>query len=175
MDIMLRVLKKEQFDELYQLFLESFPVDEFRPYEAQLALVDQENYRVYVFEQEQTIAAFFAIWETDEFVFLEHFAVRERYRNGGLGGTLLQELLKMVQKRVFIEVEPPDDELKQRRVAFYERNGFHFSAYGYIQPALADGRQPIPLNVMAYPGEMDENQFYLFKNWIFTEVYANSK
>ncbi len=56
---MLRLLENEQFDELYQLFLESFPVDEFRPYEAQLALLNQENYRVYIFEQKQTIAAFF--------------------------------------------------------------------------------------------------------------------
>ncbi|MFB4212660.1 GNAT family N-acetyltransferase [Shouchella sp. JSM 1781072] len=168
---MLTTLKDEQFDELYQLFEESFPQDEFRSYTVQKGLLDRENYNVYIYEQNQDIAAFFAVWETEDFVFLEHFAVREAYRNGGLGGKLLKHMLEEVNKPVIIEVEPPDDELKQRRVAFYERNGFHFSSYGYIQPALGEDRQPMPLNVMAYPQPLNDERFYVFKDWIFAELY----
>lgn len=40
---MLKVLHEEQFDELFQIIEQSFPIDEYRPYESQRALLSQPH------------------------------------------------------------------------------------------------------------------------------------
>lgn len=169
---MLTVLQDEQFEQLYQLFEESFPSDEYRPYETQRALLSHPQYQIYVYEKDHEVAAFFATWEGPHYIFLEHFAVKEKFRNGGLGSKLLQEFLTQQIKPIVIEIEPPEGEIEKRRASFYERNGFHLSQWGYIQPALANGQTPVPLVLMSYPKPLQEEDYHSFKNWVFTHVYS---
>ena len=100
----------------------SFPDDEYRPYEEQLALFQEPEYRVYsmpVTEQtgenknldvNNTVrpAGFLAVWEFAEFIFIEHFAVNPKLRNSGTGSSMLQELVKLSKKPVCLEVELPN-------------------------------------------------------------------
>ncbi|GAF11429.1 hypothetical protein JCM19045_528 [Bacillus sp. JCM 19045] len=171
---MLVEMQQDQFNELYDLMTQSFPPDEFRPYEKQRALLEKPEYTVYIHQKNNEIGAFFATWQTNEFVFLEHFAVKESFRNGGLGTTLLKAFLSLVNKPVRIEVEPPQSDLEQRRVGFYERNGFHFSGMGYTQPALSEDLQPIYLNIMSYPEPLSEESFTQFEAWMFSHVYKKA-
>lgn len=168
---MLEELKPNQFDEFYGLMKASFPADEFRPYKKQKALLAKPEYTIYVHQKNGEVGAFFATWQIADFVFLEHFAVKESFRNGGLGTTLLKAFLAHVNKPVRIEVEPPVSELEKRRVGFYERNGFHFSGKGYTQPALSEELEPITLSIMSYPEALTDETFNQFKSWIFTNVY----
>jgi hypothetical protein len=50
-----------------------------------------------------------------------------------------------------LEVEPPEDEIKKRRIAFYERCGFHLSKEEYYQPPYQEGGEPVRLMLMSYP------------------------
>lgn len=171
---MLTTLKKEQFDELFTLITEAFPEDEHRGYDAQRALLDDPRYRVFTYEKDGEIGAFFATWEGPDFIFVEHFAVKESFRNGGLGSTLLQAFLQQHEKPVILEIEPPESGIEKRRAGFYVRNGFHLTDWGYTQPPFSEGRSPVPLVLMSYPKALSEQAFQSFKTWMFTHLYTSN-
>ncbi|UUX34951.1 GNAT family N-acetyltransferase [Fundicoccus culcitae] len=152
----------------------SFPREEYRSVEEQLALFSRPEYQVYGYLSEQVLAAFLAIWDGPSFVFLEHFAVDERFRGGGLGSKLLLEWLELdgQTKPVILEIEPPVNEIQKRRAAFYERNGFVLSNWSYEQPALSDDKEPVPVVLMTYPKVISEQLFTEVKDWVFEQVYG---
>ena len=54
-------------------------------------------------------------------------------------------------------MEPPEDELTRRRVAFYERNGYHLNDREYYLPCLSDEIQrSVQLNIMSAPEPLSE-------------------
>lgn len=169
---MLTILQAEQFEELYQLIKESFPNSEYRPYEKQRALLFHPDYQVYIYEENHELAAVFATWEGPDFIFLEHFAVKESFRNGGLGSKLLQAFIKQQVKPIVLEIELPEGEIEKKRAGFYERNGFILSQWNYVQPALAKGQSPVPVTLMSYPKPLQEQEYQSFKNWVFEHVYS---
>lgn len=78
------------------------------------------------------------LWETEDFCYLEHFAVQPSLRGHGTGSTLLRQLLQR-EKPLILEIELPEDEITCRRKHFYEREtacvrsrtgtcSFHFRA-----------------------------------------------
>lgn len=170
---MLKKLVENQYLPFYQLMEDSFPIDERRPRQKQLSLLLREDYNVYIHEIDGEIAGFLAMWDTPDFAFLEHFAVNRKFRNRGLGSKLVQALIVQTDKPIVIEIEPLEGELEKRRAAFYERNGFHLSHYGYTQPPLAKGLKPVPLVLMSYPELLSEANYHTFKSWIFSTVYVD--
>ncbi|WP_197284133.1 GNAT family N-acetyltransferase [Bacillus sp. JCM 19041] len=170
---MLKKLEENQYPQFYQLMEDSFPVDERRPLKQQQSLLLREDYTVYIHEIDGEIAGFLAIWETSDFVFLEHFAVNTTFRNRGLGSKLIQALSAQIDKPIVIEIEPLEGDLEKRRAAFYERNGFHLSHYGYIQPPLAQGLKPVPLVLMSYPNPLSQENYTAFNDWVFSTVYLD--
>lgn len=170
--IMLERLPIEDFDKVYQLMEESFPADEYRPLSGQLALFENPAYTIYaLYHTNRDIKAFIAVWEFDTLVYVEHFAVNPSYRNGGLGSQVLSNLQKLYRKPVCLEVEPPETDMAKRRIGFYERNGFFFNDYPYMQPAMAPDRNPIPLSIMTSNHAVTEEEFLQIKNLLYREVY----
>ena len=80
----LETLQVKDFDKVYSIMEESFPIDERRTYEEQKALLENELYNIYVLydNENDNIKAFIAIWRFDDFAFVEHFVVSSLYRNG---------------------------------------------------------------------------------------------
>ena len=151
---------------------ESFPEDEYRTYEGQKALLDDDAYRIYgIREEDGNVLGVLAVWDLEEYAFLEHFAVSPAYRNLGIGRDALADLIAISQKPVCLEVEPPESEITRRRVGFYSRNGFFLNNYSYFQPSLAEGRTAVPLYIMTYGRSVDESEFLKIKNTLYTRVY----
>ena len=123
---MLRKFDLKDFDKIYEIMELSFPRDEYRPYEGQKALLDDEAYQIYVLSDEQSleIKGLIAIWEYESLVFVEHLAVAPQYRNGGIGSLILKETEELLGKMLCLEVELPETELASRRIDFYKRNGY---------------------------------------------------
>ena len=172
--VMLKTLEKGQFDQIYEIMEKSFPRDEHRPYEEQKALLNKKEYKIYTAESKDTIngiAGFFAVWDLEEVVFVEHFAVNSLFRNRGLGRKMLKELISAAAKPLCLEVEIPVDELTKRRTAFYERNGFSLNEYPYIQPALSTGQEEVPLLIMTTGGKVSKEEFERIKNLLYEKVY----
>lgn len=171
---MLEELQVKDFDKVYSMMEESFPVDERRTYEEQKALLDNEMYSIYILPdiENDNIKAFIAIWRFDDFAFVEHFAVSSLYRNGGLGALILQEVKKLLSSMICLEVELPEEEMAKRRIGFYERNGFYYNEYEYMQPAISKDRNEIPLRIMTTGGKVTEDRFNEMKDILYQYVYG---
>lgn len=163
---MLQRINETDFPEIYRIMQASFSDDEYRPYDEQLALFEEPEYRIYYMP-----AGFLAVWEFESFTYIEHFAVDPALRNSGTGSAMLQELVKQYQKPICLEVELPEDELTRRRIGFYERNGFVFNEYPYIQPPISKGKSPVPLRIMTYKSEITREEFQKMKEILYRRVY----
>lgn len=163
---MLQRINETNFPEIYRIMQASFSDDEYRPYDEQLALFEEPEYRIYYMP-----AGFLAVWEFESFIYIEHFAVDPSLRNSGTGSAMLQELIKQYQKPICLEVELPEDELTRRRIGFYERNGFVFNEYPYIQPPISKGKSPVPLRIMTYGEAITRETFEAMKNVLYRSVY----
>lgn len=169
---MITELSPERFDEVYAIFEESFPIDEYRPPEEQRALMEHPCYKVYVQKVENDkIASFFSVWKFEKFSYIEHFAVKPEYRNGGRGAKFLQDMIAQLDKPVVLEVEPPLDEMSVRRIGFYERNGFAYNDYPYFQPPISKGRNRIDLMIMSLPSAVSPVEYEEMKRTIHTVAY----
>ena len=170
---MLKQLGKEDFPKVYGIMEQSFPKEERRSYEGQLALMERGNYRIYGVEGPTGgLRGFMAVWELKGYCFLEHFAVSPTERNSGLGTGMLGELKELYREPICLEAEPPVDEITRRRVAFYERNGFYLHPYPYQQPSLGEGRSPVSLQIMTTGGKISQEGFETLKRTLYTEVYG---
>ena len=157
------------FEEVWEIMRDSFPVDERRDYVGQERLLQESHYRLYGWRQGGRLAAFIAVWEFTDFSFVEHFAVEQHHRNGGIGAKLLGELPG--EKPVILEVEPPVDDLPRRRIDFYARNGFAVNGYDYIQPAMSTEGKAIPLKIMSRPRALTPQEFEHVRNTLYRYVY----
>ena len=168
---MIEQIKIDRFDEMYEIMSNSFPTDEFRPYDEQKELFLIERYKVYGNIEDGKLSSFIATWDFEDFVFIEHFATSPVFRNMGLGEKMLKHLASTLQKRLCLEVEPPKEDIQKRRIAFYSRNGFFLNTFPYIQPPISKGKAPVPLMIMTTSGYVSEGEFLSIKNTLYREIY----
>ena len=159
------------FDKMFEIMETSFPTDERRPKEEQKELFKNPRYKVYCVNK---VKAFMAVWEFESFVYVEHFAVSPEYRNEGLGSKMLSALMGMCDKKIVLEVEPPETDVAKGRIGFYERNGFYLNEYPYIQPPISKGKQEVPLMIMTSAMPVSEQEFEEIKNTLYKEVYKTN-
>ena len=78
-------INEESFDMVYQLFEEAFILAELRPYEKMKELFLKEEFVIYGYNLEGKLAGAILVWEFDECIYLENFAVDSKLRNQGIG------------------------------------------------------------------------------------------
>ena len=164
-------ITEKTFDEVFPLLEAAFPVTELREKERQKAMLAEECYRLYGVRKDGVFAAVFATWEIEDFLYIEHFAVKEEYRNGGYGGNLLDILLEEKGRPMVLEVEEPEDVLTRRRIGFYERHGLVYNDYPYLQPPMREGQGMLPLKLMTKPSAINEATYQRYKKLIHKIVY----
>lgn len=168
---MLQKIDMEEFDKVYTIMEEAFPDNERRSYEGQKSLLSLPNYKIHVMKDISDIKAFVAIWDLDDYIFIEHFAVNKNYRNQGLGSKIINEVVEKFGKTTFLEVEPMECTISEKRVKFYERNGFYFNDFPYKQPALEKNKEPIPLKLMT-SRKANNDELTVIKELLYEEVYV---
>lgn len=165
-------LRETEFDKAYKILEASFPAVEIRNYEGQKRLLKKPQYELCgVKDKEGNVLAVIGAWESGDFIFIEHFAVDEMLRGKGLGAAMLQNFLTQKKKLAVLEVELPTEEIAKRRVGFYERLGFTYTEFGYMQPVLQEGMPAIPLQLMSWPRPIIEGEFKAFYAWLMKHVY----
>lgn len=168
---MIAEINIDKFDEIFAIMKNSFPEDEFRPYEEQKALFSDKRYKVFGNIEDAGLSSFIATWEFGDFIFIEHFATAKAFRNKGIGEKILSYLFKIFSKPLCLEVEIPEDEITHRRVAFYTRNGFTLNPFSYTQPPISNGKSLVPLMIMTSGGGVSEEGFLSIKKTLYKEVY----
>lgn len=134
----LNLLNKEELTNLYKdEMMFDFPRAELKPLRAMLRLMDMGQYDPLLVTDDQGVALGYAmIWlpRARNGALLEYLGVLRGKRNGGLGSQVLP-LLPARYGQLFGEAEAPtsddpaENDLRRRRIAFYERNGFRVLDY----------------------------------------------
>jgi ribosomal protein S18 acetylase RimI-like enzyme len=168
---LLTLLTEKDYDSVLALLEEAFPADERRDDASQLKTFNEQNYLCFVYKVNDIVNALITCWKLDGVNFIEHFAVDKSLRNNGIGSKILNELCKNIGGNICLEVEPPINDLKKRRIAFYTRNGFVINDYDYMQPAYSTAKNPVPLKIMSYGKALTKNDFEKAKNEIYKKVY----
>ena len=159
---------------IFSLMAVSFPKDEYRTHDEQLALFDRPQYRVYLYcsDEDGAVCGFAAVWTLGEVCFLEHLAVDPHLRSQGIGANILRELLALFCGRVLLEVELPETEIAVRRIGFYRRLGFTLNRYSYLQPAMSAGQNAVPLWIMTSWGSIGREEFETLRDLLYERVYG---
>ena len=172
-NIKMELIKNNEFYKIYEIMEEAFPIEEFREYERQKALLDKDDYFLYVCKNSRNeILGFISFWKLDGFYYGEHLAVTEKGRNGGIGSFIFNWCLEHRKGKHVLEVEVPDEEIKKRRINFYKRLGFYYNEYEYIQPPMRKTTEPIPLMIMSYPTALSEQEFEHCRDQIYKVAYG---
>lgn len=164
-------LSGTDFDSVYDLMRSSFPENEMRSRKKQKLLLSKKEYSLLGVKDENGLCGFFALWEFDDFIYIEHFAVKEHLRCSGFGGKMLDELCGNAKKQIILESELPENELAARRINFYVRHGFFRNEYSYIQPPMDEGLAPVPLCIMSQKNKIDKARFEKIKSTLYINVY----
>lgn len=170
---MLYKMRNDEFEKVYAIMVEAFPIDERRTFDEQIALLDNPSFEILVWKDAPSgeIDGFISLYRFEDLVFVEHFAVANDKRNCGLGKRILDELPSR-ERRICLEVEPPITEQAKHRIAFYERNGFYLNEYSYIQPPISKNTCPIPLLIMTSGEAVDYETFLNIKRVLYENVYG---
>lgn len=162
----------KNFDKIFKLMEASFPKEEFRNYEGQKSLLDNPKYSIIArFSGSENLIGFISFWSLEGFNFIEHFAVSPSQRGQGTGSKMLKEFIKSSGKSIVLEVEPPENEIAERRIGFYERNGFLLNTFDYYQKPLRPECSETKLYLMSYPKKLSNKEFEHVKNEIYSNVY----
>ena len=129
----------------------SFPEEEQRPWNDLTDKIQSGKIRLEVARGEAgCVLGFATVWRFGTFSYIEHLAVDASGRGLGVGGRLLDSVVRSEGKPVLVEVEPADTGGDaRRRIVFYERHGFvQYPDFAYVQPPYCQGLPEVPLMFM---------------------------
>ncbi len=143
---------EHELHSLHEAYLESFPIDEQRPW-AQIIAPTGALTPYAIRQSGGEVVGLITLWPFAELLYVEHFVLLPQKRGGGLGGSLLRRLMTQhlaPGQTLILEAEPRScGEMASRRIAFYERQGLLTLDYPYIQPAYTPLSQPVRLSLLS--------------------------
>ncbi|MDL2308909.1 GNAT family N-acetyltransferase [Bacteroidales bacterium OttesenSCG-928-B11] len=89
-------------------------------------LIDSANSMHFnaIYEDDE-LAGFFIYWDLEDAYYIHFIGVRPEMRNRKIGQQVLDWVATNLHKPVFLESEIPYDEITNRRLNFYKRNGLN--------------------------------------------------
>lgn len=133
----LKLLSKAELTALYrEHLLADFPKSELKPLKGMHNLMDRGVYDPLLVTDNGQPVGYAMVWLSADRkgALLEYFGVLRGLRNHGVGSRILT-LLTQRYGQIFGEAEAPtsdipeENDLRRRRIAFYERNGFRVLDY----------------------------------------------
>ena len=175
--IKLHIIKNQaspHWDSLVRIYHESFPIDEQRPVESIVHLIEHdERFVAYTLTNDKDhLIGLLTTWEFTNFIYIEHFAINPEVRSRGYGSETMSYFIKGQEKPIVLEAEPPTDDITRRRIRFYERQGLTLYDFPYQQPAYTEDSHPVELRLM---GTLDTQTtpLTLVSKTLHREVYGD--
>ncbi len=140
-----------KIETLFRLYQDAFPECERRDMETLKQLICSEKQMFFCQILQNGIECGLVVyWLFDTFCYVEHLAVNLAVRGNDTGSATLAVLKQRYTDRpIVLEVEPlSNDAATQKRIAFYQRNGFTIADTTYQQPPYRKGEQSFPLWIM---------------------------
>lgn len=165
-----RVFPENQlFDDAFRLYQSAFPREERRDVDEHLRVMKKDDYHFDLIMDGDSFVGVMLYWETDDFIYLEHFTTRPELRGKGKGAEALK-LLKAKGKTVILEIEDPVDEITKRRYGFYLRNGFTMTSHYHIQAKYHLGDEDLMLKILSYPKEISKEEYLSFQDYMTKQI-----
>lgn len=169
--IRVTVPEHEMYQKALELYHISFPAHEQREAVSQAEILGDEAYHFNLIYEEAFFVGLVLCWETERFLYVEHFCILPEMRNRKYGQKAL-ELLKQQGKTVILEIDPPVDEIAVRRKGFYERCGFVENPYPHIHPPYHRGNSGHSLVIMTAPGSIGQEEYDAFRGYLEAHFMA---
>lgn len=157
------------YNRAYDLYVSSFPEIERRDRAEHDRVMAKQDYRFDIIVEDGQLFGVMLYWETNSFIYLEHFATLPEIRNKGIGAKAL-DLLKAKGKTIILEIENPTDDLTKRRYNFYARNGFIMTEHYHIQAKYHLNSDDLMLKIMSYPYSISKKEYITFQNYMTKEI-----
>ena len=143
-----------------QVLKQCFPFEEYPDFEKLNNLIRyKKEFICNIVMKDEDPIGIFNYWDLPRFIFIEHFAILPENRDKSLGLQTMNLFLEQAQLPIILEVEPPETEIQKRRIAFYERLGFHLWTSEYVQPPYRSDFEGIPMQLMCF-GQLDETEHF---------------
>lgn len=155
-----------------ELYGASFPLHEQREASSQAKIMEHGEYQCNLICEENELVGILLCWETEEFIYVEHFCIDPEMRNQKYGQRAL-ELLNRRKKPVILEIDPPEDEVSARRKGFYERAGYAANGFEHLHPPYRAGRGGHRLAVMSHPRRLTQAEYDAFDRYLKETVMGS--
>jgi ribosomal protein S18 acetylase RimI-like enzyme len=161
------------FDAIYKLYDSAFPPNERRTRtELELIFKATDNFFINSIHFNAEFAGLLNFWQFDDFIYVEHFAIIEKFRSQKMGSTLLENFIENTNVSIIIEVEQATNALAARRISFYEKLGFYLIHLPYAQPPYDGISEFTPMHIMCNNASFAITHFEQIKNKIYENVYS---
>lgn len=161
-----------QFDLLWEIYLEAFPLYEQRSKEDICTLIENDRFIFASLKRDGNIIGLAGYRIIDDIVYLEYLAIIPELRGAGAGSEFLKVFIQMFEdKTIVLEVEVPHTEIQHRRISFYERNGFFLNKHIFKQPPLQERFETVDLQLMTFPGTCSNSDWETIANTLLSRVY----
>ena len=155
------------------LYSISFPDYEQRERTSQDKILKDDEYHFDLIDDGEAFIGLALYWETECFIYVEHFCILPEMRNKGYGKNVLG-LLGKKGKKVILEIDPPVDDISIRRKGFYERCGFAENPYPHVHPPYHQGNAGHDLVIMSFPEEIELSEYVHFKDYLECRVMKDA-
>ena len=157
----LRTSENKLYYKAMELYKISFPFHEQRKSSLQAEILKNKEYQFNII----------LCWETDNFIYVEHFCIFPEMRNNRYGQRAL-ELLNKKGKTIILEIDLPIDEISIYRKAFYERVKYKTNNYEHIHPPYHEKFNGHNLIVMSYPEKLSKMEYDKFNHYLRNNVMS---
>jgi N-acetylglutamate synthase-like GNAT family acetyltransferase len=123
--------------EVKLLYYRAFQPDDRREVSDLVAQLEKPNFSLLIIQMYEMPAGLIALWQLSNFMFIEHIAVTEQFRNRKIGETAIKMIADSQEQPVLLETAFPTESFSESRLAFYERIGFDIIDDKYEQPAYS--------------------------------------
>lgn len=157
----------EWFDHLWRIYDDSFPSHEKQSRERILSLLGESSaFGIDGFLEDGQIIGFFIYWSFEDLIYLEHFAIEQSSRCGGRGSLMLAEFIERHAPSIVVgEIEPPVDEITERRAAFYDRMGFVMGER-FLFPAYQKGGAGFEMIFISHSRRVSSSKFERYRRFL---------
>ena len=153
------------FERAMGLYAASFPAHEQRATASQQEIMANPQYRFQLIYDEQVFVGLLLCWETQDFIYVEHFCIDPSLRGKGYGTKAL-ELLADKGKVIILEIDPTVDEISRRRLRFYELAGYCVNTFTHVHPPYHAGVQGHRLVVLSYGRTLEPVEYEGFSRYL---------
>ncbi len=172
--IKLNSISDRFFDEAWNLYEDSFPIEERRVLSTQSLIMKNPHYNFEIVRMNDRLIGIMLWWGFKNLRYIEHLATMPDQRGKGYGTQIVTQFIERDSRPILLEVEPVDNELKQSRINFYQRLGFKLNSHFYMQPSLNKESLPVRLLLMSYPHTMTTEELAVFVEECHPIIYTEN-